>query len=88
MGSLFAFATSQTNTNKRYGTGGNSYVAIIEFGRKVKAKSVMYFGQSADPTSPHYFDQAPLYAQGKFKDVYFYKKDVLDHAERTYHPGE
>jgi penicillin amidase len=88
MGSLFAFNTSQTNTNKMYGIGGNSYIAIVEFDRKIKAKSIVYFGQSADPTSQHYFDQASLYSQGKFKDVYFYRKDVLNHAERTYHPGE
>jgi len=88
MGSLFAFNTSQTNTKRIYGIGGNSYVAIVEFGRKIKAKSIMYFGQSADPKSRHYFDQAPLYSEGKFKDVYFYRKDVLNHAERTYHPGE
>jgi len=25
---------------------------------------------------------------GKFKDVLFYKADVLKHAEKTYHPGE
>jgi acyl-homoserine-lactone acylase len=89
MGALFAFGVSQPRGSKRgYGTFGNTYVATIEFGKKVRAKSIMYFGQSADPTSPHYFDQAPLYSQGKLKDVYFYKRDVLKHAQRTYHPGE
>ncbi len=89
MGSLFAFQTRIDPGQKNlYGVGGNSYVAIIEFGEKVKAKSVVYFGQSADPASPHYFDQAPLYAAGKFKEAYFYKDDVLKHAERKYHPGE
>jgi penicillin amidase len=89
MGSLFAFQTRIDAGQKNlYGVGGNSYVAVIEFGEKVKAKSVVYFGQSADPASPHYFDQAPLYAAGKFKEAYFYKEDVLKHAERKYHPGE
>jgi acyl-homoserine-lactone acylase len=96
MGSLFSFITpsilpqfalSPNSTNKNYGIGGNTYVAVVEFGRRIKARSVMYFGQSADPTSPHYFDQAPLYAQGKFKDVYFYRKDVLKHAKEVYNPG-
>ena len=88
LGSLFAFSTrTDPGQKKMYGTGGNSYAAIVEFGKKIKAQSIMYFGQSADPSSPHYFDQAPLYVEGKFKDVYFYKEDVLKHAVRKYHPG-
>ena len=89
MGSLFAFNTrTDPGQKKMYGVSGNSYVAIVEFGPKIKARSIHYFGYSYDPASPHYFDQSHLYAQGKFEKVYFYKKDVLKHAERTYHPGE
>ena len=95
MGSLFSFeprlrsdGSFDMEQKKLYGTSGNTYVAVIEFGPQVKAKSVYVFGHSYDPASPHYFDQAPLYVQGKFKEAYFYKKDVLKHAERTYHPGE
>jgi len=89
LGSLFAFSTrTDAGQKKMYGVAGNTYVAIEEFGKKIKAKSIMYFGQSADPSSAHYFDQAPLYAEGKFKEVYFYKEDVLQHAERKYHPGD
>jgi acyl-homoserine lactone acylase PvdQ len=75
-------------THKRYGTGGNSFVCVVEFGNKVKAKSILAGGQSGDPSSPHFFDQSKMYAEGKFKDVYFYKDDVLKHAKKTYHPGE
>ncbi len=76
------------NTNKRYGVGGNSFVASVEFGKKVKAKSILAGGQNSNPQSKHFTDQAPLYLEGKFKDVLFYKADVLKHAERSYHPGE
>ncbi|MBF8294237.1 MAG: acylase [Bacteroidetes bacterium] len=75
-------------TNKRYGVSGNSFVAAVEFGKKVKAKSVLAGGVSGDPSSTHFADQAPLYTQGKFKDVLFYKEDVLKNAERTYRPGD
>ncbi len=89
MGSLFAFsARAEWGQKKLYGVAGNTYSAIVSFGKRIRAKSVMYFGQSADPESPHYFDQAPLYAAGKFKDVYFYKADVVKHQESSYHPGE
>ena len=76
------------NTSRRYGTSGNSFIACVEFGKKVKAKSVITGGQSFDPSSGNYTDQASMYLTGQFKDVLFYKEDVLKHATRTYHPGE
>lgn len=89
MGSLFAFNTrTEPGQKKLYGISGSSYVAVVEFGKRIKAKSIHYFGTSADPGSAHYFDQASLYAQAKFKDAWFYKHDVLRHAERKYHPGQ
>jgi acyl-homoserine lactone acylase PvdQ len=71
-----------------YGTSGNSFVAVVEFGRKVRAKSVVTGGSSGDPASKHFNDQSPLYANGQFKDVLFYPEDYRRNAERTYHPGE
>jgi acyl-homoserine-lactone acylase len=88
-GSLPSFASRRLpDLNKRYGVSGNSFVACIDFGKTVKAKSVITGGQSFDATSPHYTDQAEMYINGKFKDVLFYKSDVLKHVERQYHPGE
>jgi acyl-homoserine lactone acylase PvdQ len=74
-------------TSKRYGMSGNSFVAAVEFGKRVKAKSVLAGGVSGDPSSKHFTDQAPLYTKGDFKEVWYYKEDVLKHAEKTYHPG-
>lgn len=89
LGSLFAFGNGQTRGQQKfYGTRGNTYTSIVEFGPRVRARSIMYFGQSANPSSPHYLDQAPLYVEGTFKDAWFYKEDILKHAEKTYHPGE
>lgn len=88
-GSLPSFASRRfPGLNKRYGVSGNSFVACVEFGKKIKAKSVTTGGQSFDPSSRHYTDQAQMYIDGNFKEVLFYKEDVLKHAERQYHPGE
>ena len=88
-GSLPSFGSRKyPYTNKRYGSYGNSFVACIEFGKKVKAKSVITGGQSFDPKSKHYSDQAQMYIDGNFKDVLFYKEDVMKNIERKYHPGE
>ena len=75
-------------TNKRYGFSGNSFVCAVEFGKRVKAKSVLAGGVNGDPSSPHFADQAEMYTKGQFKEVLFYKEDVLKHAKHTYRPGE
>jgi acyl-homoserine lactone acylase PvdQ len=88
-GSLAAYgARYSNNTKKMYGTRGNSFVAVVEFGDKVKAKSILAGGQSGDPDSPHFDDQAQMYADGQFKDVAFYKEDVEARVKSRYHPGE
>jgi acyl-homoserine lactone acylase PvdQ len=87
-GALAAYGTSyDNNTKKIYGTRGNSFVAVVEFGEKVKAKSMLAGGQSGDSQSPHFDDQAQRYADAEFKEVAFYKEDVLKRAKETYRPG-
>ncbi len=88
-GALAAYGARYTNNTKKiYGTRGNSFVAVVEFGDRVKAKSILAGGQSGDPASPHFNDQALRYADIQFKEVPFYKEDVLQRAEETYHPGK
>ena len=88
-GALASFGAKSYNGSKRiYGTSGNSFVAVVEFGDKVKAKSMLAGGQSGDPESPHFYDQAQRYVDRQFKDVAYYKEDVEKRASRTYRPGE
>jgi acyl-homoserine-lactone acylase len=88
-GSLAAFGQSSVRTTKRiYGDRGNSFVAGVEFGPRVKAKSVLAGGVNNNPSSPYFFNQAERYAKGEFKDVNFYRDDVEKHAVRTYQPGK
>ena len=75
-------------TKKRYGVNGNSFICAVEFGKKVKAKSLLAGGESGNENSKHFFDQGEMYSKGVFKDVLFYKEDVMQHVERSYHPGE
>jgi len=75
-------------TKKRYGVSGNSFIAAVEFGKRVKARTIVTGGESSDPASPHFSDQAAMYVNGQFKDVLFYPEDVQGHAEKKYHPGE
>jgi acyl-homoserine lactone acylase PvdQ len=75
-------------SSRRYGYSGNSFICAVEFGEKVKAKSLLAGGNSNKPSSKHFADQAEMYTNGKFKDVLFYRDDVLKQAERTYKPGD
>lgn len=88
-GSLPSFKSSyQNGTKKRYGYNGNSFVCAVEFGPRIKAKSLLAGGNSGNPDSKHFSDQAEMYQKGQFKEVLFYKEDVIKNAEKTYHPGE
>jgi acyl-homoserine lactone acylase PvdQ len=88
-GSLASFgARTYPNTKKMYGNTGNSFVAVVEFGDRVRAKAVTAGGESGSVASKHFTDQAGRYATGDLRDVYFYRPDVEKHVERQYHPGE
>ena len=88
-GSLASFgARTYAGTKKMYGTSGNSFVAVVEFGDQVRAKAVSAGGQSGNPASQHFNDQAARYAGGELRDVYFYRAQLEGHIERQYRPGQ
>ena len=88
-GALAAYGARYENgTKKIYGTRGNSFVAVVEFGDKVRAKSLLAGGQSGDPASPHFDDQAEMYRTATFKDVPYYREDVEARAVEVYQPGK
>jgi len=88
-GALASYGTRSAEHNKKqYGAYGNSFVAVVEFGDKVSAKSMLVGGQSGDPNSPHFDDQVQPYVDRQFKDVAYYREDVLKRAKRTYRLDE
>jgi acyl-homoserine lactone acylase PvdQ len=85
---LASFSARQyPNTKKWYGNSGNSFVAVVEFGKTVRARAVTAGGESGHPSSPHFDDEAERYATGNLRDVYFYPNQLKGHTEREYHPG-
>jgi acyl-homoserine-lactone acylase len=88
-GSLASFgARRYPGTKRYYGTSGNSFVAAVEFGPRVRAVAVTAGGESGDPASPHFFDQTIRYARGMLRPVYFWPDELKGHVARIYHPGE
>jgi len=72
---------------RRYGDHGNSFVAVVEFGPRIRALAVTAGGESGDPASKHFADEAGRYATGHLREVYFYPDQLTGHTERSYHPG-
>ena len=88
-GALASFEAWEPQSTKRiYGSGGNSFVAAVEFGPKVRAKAIMAGGESGDPASTHFTDQAQRYVSAELREVWFYPSDVSAHARQRYRPGE
>ncbi|HET9066554.1 MAG TPA: penicillin acylase family protein [Gemmatimonadales bacterium] len=89
-GSLASYGARQyPNTKRWYGTSGNSFVAVVEFGKdSVRARAVTAGGESGNPASPHFNDQAKRYASGELRPVYFYPNQLVGHTERVYRPGQ
>lgn len=87
-GSLASFgARPYKGSKKIYGTSGNSFVAVVEFGKTVRAKAVTAGGESGNPSSRHFNDQAKRYSTGDLREVYFYRPQLKGHTEREYRPG-
>jgi acyl-homoserine-lactone acylase len=88
-GTLASFAArAYPGTRRWYGTSGNSFVAVVEFGPRLRAWAITAGGESGHPDSPHFNDEAQRYASGNLRPVYFYQADLAGHIERSYHPGE
>ncbi|MYA67048.1 MAG: acylase [Gammaproteobacteria bacterium] len=88
-GALASFGSRKyPGTRRMYGTSGNSFVAAVEFGSPLRARAITVGGLQSDPQSPHFDDQAEMYASGEFRDVLFYRDDIETNLERQYRPGE
>ena len=75
---------------KHYAVVGSSYMGVVEFGPQgvVGTRSLIQFGSSSDPKSPHFTDQAELMSQSKMKRTLFDWDEIRSTATRSYVPGE
>ena len=67
---------------------GDAWVLLVEFGDVPKAHAVLSYGQTARIGSPHYADQAAMFARGEMKRVAWTQEDIRRTTIRRYRPGE
>ena len=78
-GSLASFgARAYPGTKKWYGTSGNSFVAVVEFGDNGARQGGHRRRRERRSRSPHFNDQAKRYSTGDLREVYFYRDSSRD----------
>ncbi len=73
------------------GVGGDCYLQMVEWDRQgqLRSEAVSQYGSATgDATSPHYADQAPLFAEEKLRPVLMREAEVRQHLKREYRPGD
>jgi acyl-homoserine-lactone acylase len=88
LGCFRVLTYEEQSDGKRAANSGDGWVLAVEFGaRAPRAFSVLAYGQSTDPASPHHADQAAMFARGELKPVRFTARDVAAHTIRSYTPA-
>ncbi len=73
---------AEDKDGKMRATSGDSYVATIEFGPAVRARSLVSYGNASQPGSPHAGDQLDLFVNKQLKPVWLTREDVEKNLER------
>ena len=75
---VFRVAWPGRSTDKNmYVGGGDSWVSVIEFGQKVRAKALLSYGNSTQKDSPNNGDQLELFSKKELRDVWFYESELI-----------
>lgn len=87
LGCIRSLVFTEDEDGKRVVVAGDAWVLAVEFGDPPRAYSVLGYGQSAREDSPHYSDQAELFATGRLKKVAFTEADIEAGTIHRYRPG-
>ncbi len=61
--------------------GGDSYVAIVEFSDPIRAETLLSYGNSSQPGSPHNGDQLELFSKKELRPVWRTREEIEAHLE-------
>ena len=75
---VFRVAWPGKSTDKNmYVGGGDSWVSVIEFGQKIRAKALLSYGNSTQKDSPNNGDQLELFSKKELRDIWFYETELI-----------
>ena len=78
----FAAGLFNKDEDNRYSiVGGQTFVAVVEFGKTVRAEGVLAYGNSSEPSSPHYSDQVDLFSRNKFRTLLRQRSEIEKQTE-------
>ncbi|OQC08388.1 MAG: Glutaryl-7-aminocephalosporanic-acid acylase precursor [Candidatus Hydrogenedentes bacterium ADurb.Bin101] len=73
------------------GINGDCFFQMVEWGADgtLRSESIHQYGSAAaDKDSPHYADQAPLFAAEQMRPTLYYEKDIRENLALEYRPGD
>lgn len=88
---LRALDIQETEDHHLMAVNGDCFYQMVEWDTegKVHSESIHQFGAaSTDPESPHYDDQAPLFAREEMRPTLLDEADIRANLAREYRPGE
>lgn len=87
LGCFRVLAYGEDPDGKLRANGGDGWVIAVEFGAVPRAYSILSYGESNNPASPYFADQAAMFARGEMKPVAFTEADIAAATVRRYRPG-
>lgn len=76
-----------TSDGKLQAVGSDGWILAVEFGDQPRAYSILAYGESPNPSSPYFADQAAMFARGELKPVAWSVGEVDAQTVRRYRPG-
>jgi acyl-homoserine-lactone acylase len=81
-GIFMSMSYSQDADNKFRAEGGETFIAVTEFGKSPQASVLLGYGNATQKGSKHITDQLNLLSEKKLRQALLTKADVIKHLEK------
>ena len=68
--------------NQKLAIHGETYVAVTEFGEKVKAEVILSYGNASQKGSRHVGDQLQMLSEKKLRPALLNRPDIMKNLEK------
>ncbi len=73
---------TDTPDNKKMAIAGETYTAVTEFGKKVRADVLLSYGNSTQPGSKHIGDQLKMLSEKKLRPALLDRSEIMKNLEK------